>query len=45
MANDIKYPRVIVSKSRHAKLSKEARARKTSIEEVAEEKFKQAEAK
>lgn len=39
----IKYPRVIVSKKRHAQLTKEARARKSTIEIVAEEKFKSSE--
>lgn len=36
---DIKYPRVMVSKKRHAKLFKEAKERKMSIQDVAEEKL------
>lgn len=35
----IKWPRVQVSVARHAKLAKEAKARKMSITDVAEEKF------
>ena len=35
----IKWPRVAVSKSRHAKLAKEAKTRKMSITDVAEEYF------
>lgn len=45
MSEGIKWPRVTVSKSRHAKLRKIARDRKTTMEEVAEEMFKQAESK
>lgn len=41
---DLKYPRVIVSNARHAKLAKEADKRSLTIEQVAEEKFKQADA-
>lgn len=39
---EIKYPRVMVSKKRHAALTKEAKARKISIVDLAEEKFKAA---
>lgn len=39
---DLKYPRVIVSNARHARLAKEATERGMTIEEVAEEKFRQA---
>lgn len=42
---DIKYPRLMVSKTRHAKLLKESRTRKISMQQIGEEKFKQAEAK
>ena len=38
----IKYPRVYVSPARHAKIAKEAKARKMSLMDVAEEKFKAA---
>lgn len=40
----IKYPRVMTSKVRHAKLAKEAKVRKMSIQDVAEEKFAHADA-
>lgn len=48
---DIKYPRIIVSKKRHASLTKESRRREkagepgATLEAVAEEKFKIADAK
>lgn len=35
----IKYPRVMVSVKRHTALAKEAKLRKMSIQDVAEEKF------
>lgn len=35
----IKYPRVMVSLKRHSALAKEAKIRKMSIQDVAEEKF------
>lgn len=38
----IKWPRVAVSHARHSKLLAEARKRKMSMEQVAEEKFKAA---
>lgn len=37
---EIKYPRVMVSVARHKKLVAEAKRRKMSIADVAEEKFK-----
>jgi hypothetical protein len=37
---EIKYPRVMVSVTRHKKLAAEAKRRKMSIADVAEEKFK-----
>jgi len=40
-----KYPRVIVSPARHKKLAAEAEKRNISVEKLAEEKFKAAEAK
>lgn len=39
---EIKYPRVMVSNKRHAKLSKEAKKRGLSLQDLAEEKFKAA---
>jgi len=42
---DIKYPRVMVSKKRHANLAAEAKKRKMSIQDVAEEKFAAADKK
>lgn len=41
----IKYPRVMTSSRRHKKLADEARKRKMSIQDVAEEKFKKADKK
>ena len=43
--DQIKYPRVMVSKKRHARLLSEAKKRKMSIQDVAEEKFLVAEGK
>lgn len=45
MYKPVKYPRVLVSNARHRKLFVEAAKRKTTVEELAEEKFKQADAK
>lgn len=36
---EIKYPRVMTSVARHKKLAAEAKKRKMSIQDVAEEKF------
>jgi hypothetical protein len=41
----VRYPRIIVSQKRHAQLTEEARKKKLTIEQVAEEKFKKADAK
>lgn len=40
--SEIKYPRVAVSVARHTKLAKEAKKRKMSMFDLAEEKFKAA---
>lgn len=35
-----KYPRIIVSPDRHAKLQQEAKEKKTTLQKLTEEKFK-----
>ena len=45
MSNAPKYPRVMVSGRRHIALAREARATGKTIQEVAEVKFKAADAK
>ncbi len=37
----VKFPRILVSSKRHIALTKEARARGITLEELAEEKFSQ----